>query len=97
MLMTYDKKWLAKMRSDPARDTQLLQSTKEAETYPLVGYSIATISVNAALLTLEFVVPPPDAGTRIVRLGMTRKQCTELSEALKRLAVVPHRPQSMPS
>lgn len=95
--MDDDKDWLAKTLNDPIRDTQLLQTGADLALYPLAGYSTATISATGALLTIEFLVPPPNAGTRILRLGMTRAQCTELSQALARLATIPHMSQSKPS
>jgi hypothetical protein len=96
--MTEDNQdWLAKGLNDPIREIQLLQTEPNITLYPLAGYSTATISANGALLTLEFVLPPPEAGTRILRLGMTRAQCSELSQALERLAILPHRSQAKPS
>jgi hypothetical protein len=93
--MDDDKDWLAKALNDPARDTALIKTGADISLYPLAGYSTATIAVEAGMLTLEFLVPPPDRGTRILRLGMTRSQCTELAEALKRLAILPHTPRGV--
>jgi len=85
-----DKDWLANVLNDPSREGKTL--TREGvELYPLVGYSTATLSATGALLRIEFLVPPPHAGTRVLNLGLTRQQCTELAEALKRLAVLPHK------
>jgi hypothetical protein len=93
--MANDDEWIAKALNDPSREGRHL--TKEGQLYPLAGYTTATISATGALLILEFLVPPPENGTRILRLGITRSQCTELSQALARLAVLPHNPQGQPS
>jgi hypothetical protein len=93
--MADDDEWIAKALNDPSRETRHL-TAEGKPLYPLAGYTTATISATGALLILEFLVPPP-GGTRILRLGITRSQCTELSEALKRLAILPHNPQSRPS
>jgi hypothetical protein len=92
-----DDEWLTKALNNPDRQTKHLVTPEGVVLYPLGGYTTATISATGALLSIEFVVPPPESGTRILRLGMTRAQCTELSEALKRLAVLPYNPQSKPS
>jgi hypothetical protein len=95
--MDDDKDWFANVLNDPARDGQLVALTGEITLYPFTGYSTALLSPTDAMLTVEFAVPPPAAGTRILRLGMTRQQCTELSQALARLAILPYKSQSQPS
>lgn len=88
--MDDDKNWLANVINDPSRQTKTL-THEGVELYPLSAYSTATLSAIGALLRIEFVVPPPHEGTRILNLGLTRQQCTELSESLGRLAVLPHK------
>ena len=85
-----DKDWLANAINDPSRQTKML-THEGIELYPLTGYTTATISATGALLKIEFLVPPPHEGTRVLPLGLTRQQCTELAETLKRLAVLPHK------
>jgi hypothetical protein len=92
-----DDDWIAKALNNPARETKHLATPEGVIVYPLAGYTTATIAANAALLAIEFLVPPPESNTRILRLAMTRAQCTELSEALKRLAVLPYNPPPQPS
>jgi hypothetical protein len=87
-----DKEWLAKILNDPVRETKMEVPPEGIVVYPLTGYRSATISATAALLSIEFLVPPPNEGTRVLRLAMTRAQCTELGDALKRLAILPHNP-----
>jgi hypothetical protein len=83
-----DKDWLANALNNP---TRTLLDHEGIELYPLTGCSTATISATGALLKIEFLVPPPHEGLRVLPLGLTRKQCTELAESLARLAVLPHR------
>jgi hypothetical protein len=85
-----DKEWLANVMNDPSRQTKTL-THEGVELYPLAGYSTATLSATGALLRIEFVVPPPHTGTRVLNLGMTRQQCTELAQSLTRLALLPHK------
>jgi len=87
---TNDKDWLANVLNDPSREGKTL-TRDGVELYLLVGYSTATLSATGALLRIEFLVPPPHAGTRVLNLALTRQQCTELAEALKRLAVLSHK------
>jgi hypothetical protein len=94
--MGSDDEWIAKALNDPTREARHL-APPGAVLYHLVGYTTATLSANAALLSIEFLGPPPESRTRILRLAISRARCTELSEALKRLAVLPHNPQSRPS
>jgi hypothetical protein len=84
-----DDDWIARVLGDPARDDKMLRTGMAV--YPLVGYSTATISDTAALLQIEFLVPPPNEGTRILPLVLHRPQCTELAKALEQLAVHPHK------
>jgi hypothetical protein len=84
-----DDDWIARVLSDPARDSRLLRAGMPV--YPVVGYSTATISDIAALLQIEFLVPPPNEGTRVLPLVLRRPQCTELARALEQLAAHPHK------
>jgi hypothetical protein len=88
--MEDDKDWLANVINDPSRQAKTL-THEGVEVYPLAGYSTATLSATGALLRIEFLVPPPHAGTRVLPLGLTRKQCTELGDSLLRLAALPHK------
>lgn len=61
---------------------------------PLVGCSTATLPDGNCMIRLEFLSSPdqpfdkPDA----VQLAMTRKQASELSQTLQRMAETPHVP-----
>lgn len=85
------------MNDDPKREYQLVDAASGVPLNPLAGYATATLSANGALLTIEYLLPPPATQTGVLRLGMTRAQCTDLGDALKRLAILPHKPQSQPS
>jgi hypothetical protein len=89
-----DKDWIAKALEDPSRQSKHFAPPEGVIPYPLTGYTAATLSATGALLTLEFLVPPPESGTRLLRLGMTRTQCSELGDALHRLAVMTHNPNA---
>jgi hypothetical protein len=91
--MDDDKDWIGRILNDPSRQTKTLQH-EGVTVYPLAGYSTATISATGALLQIEFLVPPPHEGTRVLPLGLSRAQCTELADALIRLATLPHRPSA---
>jgi hypothetical protein len=84
-----DDDWIARVLGNPARDDKIFRAGMAV--YPLAGYSTATISDTAALLQIEFLVPPPNEGTRVLPLVLHRPQCTELAKALERLAVHPHK------
>jgi hypothetical protein len=86
---------VSKLLNDPERDTALV--TDKAPVTPLVltGFATATISANGALLKIE--VLSPDQSLSILPIAMSRSQCTELSEALSRLAVLPHNPDQKPN
>jgi hypothetical protein len=92
-----DDDWIKRALNDPSSEARHFVPPEGAVLYPLVGYLTGTVSATGALLSIEFLVPPLESGTRILRLGMTRTQCTELSQALARLAVLPHNPQAQPS
>jgi hypothetical protein len=79
-----DDEWIKRVLNDPNREAKHFVPESGAALYPLMGYTTATISANGALLSIEFLVPPPESGSRLLRLGMTRAQCTELGDALKR-------------
>jgi hypothetical protein len=77
------------------------KKTKDTNEGPVVaiilsGYETATTSASGALLILRF------GGSRgqpvkVLPVAMTRTQCTELGQALLRLAVHPHRPDKKPN
>jgi hypothetical protein len=92
-----DNEWIARVLNDPARETKMDVPPEGLTAFPLVGYRAATISANNVLMTIEVLVPPPNEGTRLLRLGITRAQCAELSEVLERLAMLPHNSNSAPN
>jgi len=76
---------------DPKRDTHLVTDDGPVVPMILAGYATATISANGALLKLE-LLNQQDQSLVVLPVGMTRAQCTELGDSLKRLAVLPYRP-----
>jgi len=91
--MTSDKDRLANTLNDPKRDTQLI-ATEPFTPLVLIGFLTGTISPTTAILTIECLVPPPAQGTAILRVAIARQHCSELSEALKRVAVQTHNPKA---
>ena len=86
----YDAK-LKAMIDDPDRESRL----GEPVTGPplvLMGFRTATTSAQSALLKLEVLIQSPQLETTVLPIAMLRSQCTELGEALKRLATLPYRP-----
>lgn len=75
--------------NDPRRDTRMVTDDGQLPMV-LTGYATATISANGAILKLE--VRDSTEVLQVLQVAMSRRQCTELSEVLKRLAVLPYRP-----
>jgi hypothetical protein len=91
----YDEKLIA-IINDPNRESRL----SEPLTGPplvLLGYRTGTTGSQSALLKLEVLIPAPQTATTVLPIAMSRTQCTELGEALKRLATYPYRPDQKPS
>lgn len=88
--MSKDDDYIRKALERPERDRELIAQGEELKLYPLAGWSTGTLPENYVLLGLEFLTQPPNIEARILRLGMTRAQCSELSQVLARLARIPH-------
>ncbi len=67
---------------------------KESYRFSTPDTGPATLSANTALLTIEFVPPPPAEVTQVIQFGIARSQCTELGQALLRLAIQTHNPSA---
>jgi hypothetical protein len=80
--------WFANAINDPSQHTKMHQH-EGVQLYPLTGYSTTALSATGALLKIEFLSPD---GARVLPLGLTRVQCTELADSLKRIATLPHKP-----
>jgi hypothetical protein len=80
--------WFANAINDPSQQTKMHQH-KGIQLYPLTGYSITTLSATGVLLKIEFLT---HHGARVLPLGLTRAQCTELADSLKRIATLIHKP-----
>ena len=85
-----DDEWMKNALNRPTRDSELLAKGVEISLHPLAGWSTGTLPGNNVLLGIEFLTAPPDSSARILRLAMTRAQCSELATVLERLARVPH-------
>jgi hypothetical protein len=77
--------WFA---NDPSQQTKTHQH-EGIQLYPLTGYSTTALSAIGALLKIEFL---SHEGAKVLPLGLTRAQCTELADSLKRIATLPHKP-----
>lgn len=83
-----------KSLNDPKRDTYLI--TDNQPPLILTGYLTGTISDTGAILKLELLCPP-EGRLEVLTICMSRSQCSELGNALSRLAVLPYRPDQKPS
>ena len=92
--MAEDDKFRA-LIDDPNREMRL--ATHDPSVLPLIyaGYHTATLSAQTALLKLEVVIQGETPQMAILPICMSRSQCSELGEALKRLAILPYRPDQM--
>ncbi len=88
--MADDDKWLRDALNRPERDAELMKTGVEIALHPLTGYSTGTLPENTVMLVIEFLTGPPEMQARVLRLAMKRPQCTELAQALDRLARAPH-------
>jgi len=80
--------WFANAINDPSQQTKMHQH-EGIQLYPLTGYSTTALSATVVLLKIEFL---SHDGARVLPLGLTRAQCTELADSLKRIATLPHKP-----
>jgi len=80
--------WFANAINDSSQQTKMHQH-EGVQLYPLTGYSTTALSAIGALLKIEFL---SHEGAKVLPLGLTRAQCTELADSLKRIATLPHKP-----
>jgi len=91
----YDEKLLA-IINDPNRESRLSEPLTDPPLV-LLGYQTGTTGHQSALLKLEVLIRVPQTATTVLLIAMSRSQCAELGEALKRLATYPYRPDQKPS
>ena len=87
-----DDERLRALINDPNREQRLATYDPSILPVVLLGYRTATISVESALLKLEVLVQGESPEVAILPIAMSRSQCTELGDALKRLAILPYQP-----
>jgi hypothetical protein len=80
--------WFANALNDPSQQTKMPQH-EGVQLYPLTGHSTMALSATGVLLKIEFL---SHDGAKLLPLGLTRAQCTELADSLKRIATLPHKP-----
>ena len=80
--------WFANALNDPSQQTKMPQNGG-VKLYPLTGYSTMALSATGVLLKIEFL---SHDGAKLLPLGLTRAQCTELADSLKRIATLTHKP-----
>ena len=80
--------WFANALNDPPQQTKMHQH-EGIQLYPLTGYSATALSATGVLLKIEFLSRD---GARVLPLGLTRAQCTELADSLQRIATLTHKP-----
>jgi hypothetical protein len=90
----YDEKLNATIKAiinDPDRESRLSEPLTDPPLV-LIGYRTGTTGPQSALLKLEVLIQSTPPKSVILPIAMSRSQCTELGEALKRLATLPYRP-----
>ena len=87
-----DNEWVAGALHRPERDAELMARGENVTLFPLAGWSLGTLPENNVFAALEVLTMGPPAGARMLRVAMTRAQCSDLSQSLGRLARAPHRP-----
>ena len=80
--------WFANALNDPSQQTKMPQH-EGIQLYPLTGHSTTALSATGVILKIEFLC---HHGARVLPLGLTRAQCTELADSLKRIATLTHKP-----
>jgi hypothetical protein len=92
--MDDEQKRLKRILDDPKREDRMA-TPGDAAFLPFLGYRTGTLSDNTGFLTFEYLPPEPAQATQVVRFAIARSQCTELGQALLRLATKPHNPTAM--
>ena len=92
--MDAENKRLLDFVNDPTREARFTQSELSDPLNTMGGYLTGTMSATAAVLNIEYLPPSPAIQSKFLRLAMSRAQCTELGDALKRLAVPHHNPNA---
>jgi hypothetical protein len=82
--------------SDPARDGRLV-AADQTPALLLWGYNTGTLSADTALLKIEALVQETEPSVAILPIYMSRSQCTEVGNALLRLAAMTHNPKAKPN
>jgi hypothetical protein len=83
--MSDDQGWRREERSAALRSKD-----KDLTVYSLAGWTTGSFPNDGKLLGIEFLSPPPDMTTSIIRFVMTRDQCAALASALEVLARTPY-------
>lgn len=83
---------IRELLNDPNRDARLRDFAAPFTPLLLAGHNTATVSGQAAILNLEVLVQDDEPKLEIHRIALSRSQCTELGEALLRLATLAHQP-----
>lgn len=91
-----DEEELARLINDPTREERMLRDDGPIVPLILLGFATATTSPTEALLKLEVFVQQANTAT-ILPIRMSRRQCTELSGALERLATMTYQAGRMPN
>jgi hypothetical protein len=92
--MDDEQKRLKRILDDPHREDRMNVPPEGAVFLPLLGYRMGTLSDSTGFLTIEYLPPEPAQATQVIRFAIARSQCTELGQALVRLAVQPHNPNA---
>jgi hypothetical protein len=83
--MSDDQGWRREERTDA-----LKSKDKDLTVHSLAGWTTGSFPDEGKFLAIEFLIPPPDMTTSIIRFVMTRDQCAALASALEVLARTPY-------
>ena len=72
------------------RTAALRSKDDDLTIHSLAGWTTGAFPGDGKLLAIEFLIPPPDMTTSVIRFVMTRDQCAALASALATLAQTPY-------
>jgi len=83
--MSEGEGWRRQERHDAMRNRD-----NDLTMHSLTGWTTGTAPNDGKFLAIEFLIPPPEMTTSVIRFVMTRDQCVELANALELVAATPY-------
>jgi hypothetical protein len=72
------------------RHAALRSRDNDLTIHSLAGWTTGTVPNDGKFLAIEFLIPPPEMTTSVIRFVMTRDQCIGLAHALELVAATPY-------